>query len=190
MLDREKLLQVEACGELPEGPGPRTPGPGYWRTYTKRGFPAFPASQNQECAPRTRPLPSGPALTSPSVPPSPAIPVPEGPGRAPRAPAGPRAPPSPRRAPHPVGAAGRRRAGCTTGHARPAAGCSGPWPERAPCRPHALREAAVPRPRHGSGPPGSNAGVPSSTATTRVRASRRLRGSTPRKNRVGKHSGA
>lgn len=70
----------------------------------------------------------------------------EGPGRAPSSP-----PPSPRatqrRQAHRVGAGGRRRGGCTTARARPAAGCSGPWLGRAPCRPRAPREAAAARER-------------------------------------------
>lgn len=47
------------------------------------------------------------------------------------------------RQPHRVGAGGRRRGGCTTARARPAAGCSGPWLGRAPCRPRVPREEAA-----------------------------------------------
>lgn len=71
----------------------------------------------------------------------------EGPGRAPSSP--PSRPTQPRvtsrRQPHRVGAGGRHRGGCTTARARPAAGCSGPWLERAPCRPRMPREAAAAR---------------------------------------------
>jgi hypothetical protein len=82
----------------------------------------------------------------------------EGPSRAPSVPPGPGRP-SPRRAPHRVGAAGHRRGGCTTARARRAAGCSGPWLGRAPCRPRAHREAAVPGPSSGGGNGGPRGGT-------------------------------
>ena len=91
------------------------------------------------------PAPAPPRPPGPQAAPEPQ-PRAEGPGRAPSSP-----PPSPRatqrRQAHRVGAGGRRRGGCTTARARPAAGCSGPWLGRAPCRPRAPREAAAARER-------------------------------------------